>query len=93
MKLREKPWEEAVDVVGFLEIGYSRDETVLMAGFNEEVLSNGTAVDPANYSYVAGVLTFPVGTAYSLTVPAASGDQGSARTPGRVSITVTGTVN
>ena len=46
VKLREKPWEEAVDVVGFLEIGYSRDETVLMAGFNEEVLSNGTAVDP-----------------------------------------------
>lgn len=54
---------------------------------------NGAAVDPANYTYVAGVLTFPAGTAYSLTVPAASGEQGGARTPGRVSITVTGTVS
>lgn len=46
VSLREKPWEDAVDAVGFLEIGYSRDDVVLMAGFNEEVLSNGAAVDP-----------------------------------------------
>ena len=52
--LRDKPRpdevgsaaSEPVDVVGFLEIGCSRDDTVLMAGFNEEVLSNGAAVDP-----------------------------------------------
>ena len=43
---REKPYQDAVDVVGFLEIAYSRDDTVLMAGFNEEVLSNGAAADP-----------------------------------------------
>ncbi len=60
---------------------------------NVTVAVNGTEVAPENYTYVAGVLTFPAGGAYALTVPAASFTPGTPRTPGRVKITVTGTLN
>lgn len=68
-------------------------DTFVPAPSNVTVAVNGTEVAPENYSYVAGVLTFPTGGAYVLTVPAASGTSGTPRTPGRVKITVTGTLN
>lgn len=58
---------------------------------------NGETVDPTNYTYTNGLLTLPVGTTYTLTLPTATITQNATTgvvtvVPSTMTIVVTGTI-